>query len=188
MVRPHPQTSKPGGFTLIELMVLITIIGILTALILPEMKGTYQDALLRATARKLVNVFHLAASQAITTNQKYLVRFQPKTGHYVIQRTARDAEGDSELVAMRDIPGGEGDLDSRITVEVHHEIEEAVEPEDSAGESEPPGPGSEDGLVFYGDGTADAAELVLRDQLGFRLALRINPTTARVRVIELGRK
>ena len=33
-----------------------------------------------------------------------------------------------------------------------------------------------------------AGEILLRDRAGFRLALRINPTTARVRIIELERE
>ena len=43
-------------------------------------------------------------------------------------------------------------------------------------------------IVFYPDGTADAREIRLEDRQGFRLALRINPTTARVRIVELERK
>src|SRR6185503_4211867 len=48
------------GFSLIELMVVIVLIGIMAAMIVPEMKGTYEEALLRATSRRLVDVFHLA--------------------------------------------------------------------------------------------------------------------------------
>ena len=40
------------AFTLIELMVVIVIIGIMTAMMIPEMKGTFQDALLRSTSRE----------------------------------------------------------------------------------------------------------------------------------------
>ena len=37
------------AFTLMELVVVVVIIGIMTALIIPEMKGTFEDALLRST-------------------------------------------------------------------------------------------------------------------------------------------
>ena len=43
-------------------------------------------------------------------------------------------------------------------------------------------------IGFYADGTADAREIQLEDRDGFRLVLRINPTTARVRIVELERK
>ena len=43
-------------------------------------------------------------------------------------------------------------------------------------------------IAFYPDGTADAARLMLRDREGFRLALRINPITARVHIVEMERE
>jgi len=38
---------------------------------------------------------------------------------------------------------------------------------------------------FYPDGTADSVEVVLRDEAGFGLRLRIDPITARVEILEL---
>ena len=46
----------------------------------------------------------------------------------------------------------------------------------------------DDAITFYADGTADVCEILLQDRDGFRLALRINPATARVRVVELERR
>ena len=43
-----------------------------------------------------------------------------------------------------------------------------------------------DTISFYSDGTADSAELLLRDKQGFRFALRINPITSRVKILDLG--
>ena len=40
-------------------------------------------------------------------------------------------------------------------------------------------------IAFYPDGTADAGDFILRDADGFRLALHINPITARVHVVEM---
>src|SRR5512141_2261447 len=67
--RPRTKQHASNGFTLIEMMVVIILIGILTAAIIPEMRGTYQDALLRATSRELINEFGLASSRAISRNQ-----------------------------------------------------------------------------------------------------------------------
>src|SRR5438552_14946942 len=57
------------AFTLIELMVVLVLIGILTAVMIPEMRGSYEDAMLRSTSRELINVCHLAYSQAVSLNQ-----------------------------------------------------------------------------------------------------------------------
>src|SRR5436190_24011906 len=72
------------GFSLVELMVVLVLIGIMTAVIVPEMKGTYEDARLRATSRRLVGVFHLAYSRAVSLNQLHRVRFDRISGRYVI--------------------------------------------------------------------------------------------------------
>jgi hypothetical protein len=45
-----------------------------------------------------------------------------------------------------------------------------------------------DSVAFNPDGTADSREIVLRDRTGFRLGLRVNPTTARVEILEMERQ
>jgi type II secretion system protein H len=187
--RKFPNLS---AFTLIELMVVMVLIGIMTAMILPEMKGTYEDALLRSTSRELVSVCGLASSHAISVNQAHRLRLDLKTGHYSIERRASDRGPEGRFVSTREVPGGEGELDTRISIEIHKSGDEATE---TAEQESAPVPGSraqserrDDGITFYPDGTADASEIMLRDRDGFRLALRIDPVTARVRIIELARE
>jgi len=74
--------SRRLGFTLIELMVVFVLVGIMTAMIIPAMRGTYEDALLRSTSRKLVNVLNLASTRAIALNQPHRVRLDHKNGRY----------------------------------------------------------------------------------------------------------
>ena len=170
-------------------MVVIVLIGIMTAMIIPEMKGTYEDALLRSTARKLVDVYSLANSHAISLNQLHRVRLDRKNGRYFIERTARGGEKARGFAPAPKIPGGEGTIDTRITIEVRNADEESVEPiEQRMPPSSDDDSGRRDETVsFYADGTADAQEIRLRDREGFGLALRINPITARVRIVELER-
>jgi prepilin-type N-terminal cleavage/methylation domain-containing protein len=191
-LREDSQDAHRAAFTLIELMVVMVLIGIMTALILPEMKGTYEDALLRSASRELVSVCGLASSHAVSVNQVHRLRFDPRTGHYSIQRRAEERGPESGFVSAREVPGGEGELDTRIVIEIH---KVGGEPAEAGGQESSPVPGDsapagrgDDGITFYPDGTADASEIVLRDRDGFRLALRINPVTARVRIIELARE
>src|SRR4051812_32973537 len=113
----HPPSGpeplrRAGAFSLIELLVVVILIGIMTALIIPEMKGTYQDALLRSTARKLVDVFGLAGSRAITMGQLHRVRPDRQRHRYLIERNVRDRETGGSRSDARDITGGDGELDA----------------------------------------------------------------------------
>lgn len=180
------------GFTLIELMVVIALIGIMTAMILPEMKGTFEDARLRAASRELVNVFGAAYSRAISVNQVLRVRLDRKTGHYAIEKRVREGRGESHFVPAPEVPGGEGKLDTRISIEIRNPGEDPAEGAGEGVRSVTEGnrrtPELEEAVVFYPDGTADSREIVLRDGDGFRLALRVNPVTARVHIVELARQ
>src|SRR5258705_12619814 len=80
------------GFSLIELMVVIVLIGIVSAMILPAMKGSYEDVVLRSTARKLVDALTLANSRAVSISQAHRVRLDRTSRHYVVERKAHDAQ------------------------------------------------------------------------------------------------
>lgn len=181
-----------SGFTLIELMVVMVLIGILSAAIIPEMKGTYGDALLRSSARELVNVFSVANSRAISLNQLHVVRINGTTGRYAIERQIQTQGSHGEFVPLKDVSDSSGELDHRITVEVRKSNElDSDNPEGEQGPMEsnqaqnqvPPG-----AVAFYPDGTAEAAEVLLHDRAGFGLRLRINPITARIQILDLARE
>jgi prepilin-type N-terminal cleavage/methylation domain-containing protein len=182
------HSSLATAFTLIELMVVLALIAMLSALIIPEMKGTFEDALLRSTSRDLVNTFSIAASRAVSLNQLHRVRLDPKTGRYIIEKRIRETEHGEEFAPIN-VSESEGRLDTRISIQMR-KMEEA--PADSS-KNAAPAPGSEDGelvdsISFNPDGTADRAVLVLCDRQGFRLALMINPITSRVKILQLERK
>ncbi len=182
--------GRETGFTLVELMVVCVIIGIVTALIVPEMRGTFEEALLRSSARKLVDAFQLASSRAIITRIPHRVRLNPKQDHYYLERLAREGEAGTGYVPAREAVGNTGPLDGRIVIEIRGPQSAG---EESTGGS--PFMAAEEGMElvpiqfvrFYPDGTADAAEILLRDRQGFRLMLRVNAVTARVRIVELAR-
>jgi type II secretion system protein H len=178
-----------AGFTLLELMVVIAIIGIMTAMIIPEMKGTYQDALLRSTSRELINVFDLAYSRAVSLNQLRRVRLDEKSGRYLVEKRVIE-NGRERFVPANDVPDDKGELDPRISIEFRRPAEDVPEPgaQPDIATSDDESAMNTVTIAFYPDGTADAGDLLLRDREGFRLALRINPITARVQVVDLERE
>jgi type II secretion system protein H len=181
--------NRAGAFTLLELMVVVVLIGIISAMIVPEMKGTFQDMLLRSTARDLVSAFALASSQAITVGQTHRVRLDERSGRYQVENVTRNVADTSRArVATADLPGGHGVLDTRIKIRIRKAQDQTEGDAENARSLRPVSEQPRDSFAFYADGTAEAGEVILRDQDGFGLALHINATTARVRVVELPRE
>ena len=159
----------------------VVIISIMSAAIVAEMHGTFQDALLRSTSRALAGACNAASSRAISINRPLRVRLDRERHRYFMERGRR---GGADFIPAPDIPGGSGKLDARITINLR---EPGVNAPDDAGEepSENPSPSQEEAITFYPDGTADARQIELADRDGFRLALRINPITSRVQIAAL---
>lgn len=180
-MRLNNSNPKPRrAFTLFEMVVVVVLIGIMAAMIIPEMKGTLDDALLRSTSRDLINVFNLASSRAVSFNQSYRVKLDMSGGRYLMERQVNDGTRE-DFVPVKDVSGAEGRLDSRIAIEISQPDETSSE---GVADNSPPEPDLLDAVSFYSDGTADAAEIKLRDRDGFQMVLRLNPITGRVRLTE----
>jgi prepilin-type N-terminal cleavage/methylation domain-containing protein len=173
------------GFTLVEMLVVVAIISIMSVVIVAEMHGTFQDALLRATSRELAGACNVASSRAIAINRPCRIHLDRLAHRYFLEWSTR---GGSEFHPARDTPGSSGTLDSRITIQI---LERGMNSPDDAGEDPSRDSGERDdflsdpsaeALTFYPDGTADDRQIELADRDGFRLALRINPITSRVQV------
>jgi Tfp pilus assembly protein FimT len=174
-------------------MVVVVLIGVMTAMIVPEMKGTFEEALLHATGRQLISACNLAYSQAVSGSRLHQLRLDLKNGRYELERASSEPDQASRFVPLRNVPGAEGPLDKRIHIEVQGPEDQAAASQTEPGESDQDAEQREaaadpNTIAFYPDGTAAKKEILLRDREGFRLVLRINPTTARVRIVDLGRQ
>jgi type II secretion system protein H len=181
---------RESAFTLIEIMIVVVLIGIMTALLVPEMKGTYEDSVLRSTGRDLIDAFKLAYSRSVSMNQPHRVRIDTANARFVVEKQVLERSGET-FVPVRDVPGSEGTLDKRVAIVVRKtgalSAEETTSPTTATAPDESAASLPSD-ITFYPDGTAEGVEILLQDRKGYRLALRVNPTTARVRIVELARQ
>lgn len=66
---------RAAGFTLIEAMIVVAIIGIVTALTLPNVSRHMEAGAGRAAARSIADAFNIARAQAIRTGNNHIVFF-----------------------------------------------------------------------------------------------------------------
>lgn len=75
----RPHTSK-RGFTLFELVMVITIMGIMTGMALPSFRNVMQGRALQDTAQSIANILRYARSESIQRSAVSIVRFDAESG------------------------------------------------------------------------------------------------------------
>ena len=73
---------RQAGFTLLELMLVVAVIGIITALATPMFLSYYQGAQLRVAAEQVVTFLNQGRQMAITQNGLICVHIAPTAMHY----------------------------------------------------------------------------------------------------------
>jgi len=82
-------SPPPGGFTLIELILVLVIIGFLTSLVAPAITST-TGLRLKTTVRKLAAGLRLARSQAVISGNTYQVTFDIENGAMTIEQIRKE--------------------------------------------------------------------------------------------------
>lgn len=173
-------------------MVVLTLIAILSAMILPEMRGGFEDAALRSSARQWIEVFGLANSRAVAMHEQVRVRIDRVKSRFQVEHLDGAGGRGRRFLPLTESSAFSGTLDPRVSIALH-----TSEGSDgstggradsrtmSSGQSARQQSETSDMTVrFFADGTCDGAVVELSDLSGHRLALRLNPVTARLVIQE----
>lgn len=182
-----------GGFTLVELMVVLTILLLLAGLTAPSFVRQHYEAKLRAAARDLVALMQYARSQAVVEGTTYRLNIDRDGGRVWItyyQDESAETAGDepryvqdeSVLGASRRLPEGVTIRELQLGDEALAQLSDEALEEINALQAQL----NEEGtpfIAFGPRGTTDGARILLENDYGDRLAVSLDAITGRARVL-----
>ena len=169
----HFERSRSLGFTLMELMVVLFILGLMSAVAMPTFLRSYQENQAKQTTAQLSQLLRFAHQDAIFKRRIRMVGIDFETHSYFIRRETRSGHWDSELLRWQQTPLPDGfEFES-----IYFPKREEEEDSDIAY------------IMFRPDGSADQVKLTIiriddEDRLMKRYVLRVNGVTGHVKVRE----
>ena len=73
------MAHRNAGFTLIELMIVVVIMGVISLVAFPRLQDTFQASGLRAARARLITVFGASRAAAVQTNRPVRMHFSGNT-------------------------------------------------------------------------------------------------------------
>ncbi|MFC1542170.1 Tfp pilus assembly protein FimT/FimU, partial [Candidatus Latescibacterota bacterium] len=78
------KTKNENGFTLVELMIVLVVIVIMSAIAVPQMDKVFTKNKLRASTTSVTSSLYLARMKSINDGEQYGVQFNFNDGTYII--------------------------------------------------------------------------------------------------------
>lgn len=196
---PRERRRTSGGFTLIEMMAVVAIFALLSALLLPRV-GAITGRSLRQAADELADQLELARQRSVVTGIPHRVLIDLEGAAYRMEWRVEEAE------ALGEEPEARAPLvlhgRTSIPLEAPREAERAFHPlpgtlgrmtrlDDALffeGLETPEGwiERGESGVEFETDGTATPTAIHLADDSGHALVLDVRPLADAVRIEDAG--
>jgi len=93
------------GFTLIEILLVLLILGFMAGLAIPNLSRTYSTILLKRTANDLASLMRYAQSRALIQRQVFQLTLNPKTKQYRLQKADSNSPEKKLSLHFSPIPG-----------------------------------------------------------------------------------
>lgn len=156
-----------AGFSLLELVVVLAILAIASALALPAFSSGFRQWRLQATVRELIVTFKFARNQAVARREPLQVVVERTRGVYWVDRTGSSAAqnpDDAERKGIRLYALPSGVRFGDVTIDGY------------------PASGEQVGVVFSHRGTSSDAAVQLIGQGTRGYQIRVDPVTGRAQV------
>ncbi len=159
--------DRQGGFTLLELIVVLTIISVMLAVIAPRLAGRGQAARLRSAGFEVQTLATAARARAVLTGQVVGLMLSGNGRELRLIRQGELGADEKEISLVDLLPRRR--LPAKTRASFHHE---------DADEGEP------DLIRFRPDGSAEGGELRVVDEQGEELFLRLLEPLGRLQLAE----
>jgi prepilin-type N-terminal cleavage/methylation domain-containing protein len=101
------QTPRDSGFTLIEVLVTITLLGVLMAMAVSGWSSWARASEQSGTARELQSLLRSTHQRAVTEGNAMCVQFDTTANHYTVYRGVCADPGRQQLLGPYETDGGQ---------------------------------------------------------------------------------
>jgi type II secretion system protein H len=179
---PWTVGRKRPGFTLLEMLLVLALMTALAAIAVPSLQGPLADRRLRSGAEEVRAAWLTARSEAMTSAQIYMFRYEPQTGNYTIGPWDGDqAALDATSTASAGIAGSVTTLPEGVTFIGGVQQQDTRAATGGSGGSIGGG-SSAPAVLFYTDGSTSTVQLELRHEIGLGIHLSMRGLTGAVSV------
>ena len=158
--------SNAKGFTLAELMIVVAVIGILSAITTPILFSQLPNYRLAGTARAISSTLQYAKMSAASTGKEYKVQFLLDTSPQRYQLQQGNLFNGSD--AWTDVR-----VSQEIPAQVHIDHGTDYKGSHTAGKST---------ITFNPTGTASSGGVYLENSKGNRYSVKVSSSTGRIRI------
>ncbi len=93
------KKSRARGFTFVELLIVLILIGIFVAVSLPELKKRFEHALLNQEARTAAQFLRYAQYRAIAEHAPIVFKVEPEKNQYQIRKEEETGKEKDSVIA-----------------------------------------------------------------------------------------
>lgn len=161
--------SPGAGFTLFEMLVVLTIMSLSAALVVPQLAGSLSKMNAGTAARKIAASLRYARSQAVTEHTPYLSEFDLRENRFEVRPTDWETKGKKNpktaAPSRYRLPDG-------VRLELDGDYSRGIEKD------------SKYVILFYPTGGSSGGEILIRDEEERTFTVRVDFITGSVRLTE----